>query len=619
MLKSLLSLFSNSRPPGQAVAPKAAVVAAAPAPKVSIGLPVYPPVDGGVEVAPVDGVLSTQTELIRRLRLLAGVEASEFDRLYIGVLKTLASYVDMLPASSAGTHKGAGGLFRLCLEIAFYSRQAAEGLIFAGRAGVEMRRELEPRWRYAAFLAGLCCELHRPLGRMVVVTASGNEWPMHSVGIAEWIESQHETRYFIRWSDEGHPFSMGMSSILANKIIPAHAMQYLQAGDAKIIPAMLEAIIDDGAAKNNPLADLIARIRKKVIDRDLLLSPHNYGKFTVGMHLEPHLVDAMRALVGKGVWKINEKKARIWYGKDGMFIVWRTAAKEMRDELSSANVTGVPQDAATIAEVLHKAGMLLADVGSDIYWPIKPPGAEAELIAVRIADPESILIALETPPAPMDANLLVSGQNQTVSQAAPVGATGGVAEVAVATVNSEPSAQSNAGDAPVETLPEQPRKEAEVPVTAPAPTPAKVAEKPAAERAPAKPRQPKILNPGEKLRDGELPTVAEVTPGSLPPEIAARLSKPVRSALEILVEDQRSGALAECAAMVAEGFAIKAQQFAMYGIEATKFIVELHGQEWLYSVASNPRRKLHRVSINGAEVDAVVLKRQAAIDIGFKF
>lgn len=64
-------------------------------------------------------------------------------------------------------------------------------------------------------------------------------------GLADWLQANHVRRYFVRWVKEGESYSAGSATLMASKIIPESAMQYLRSGDG-IIAAMFEAIAGDG-------------------------------------------------------------------------------------------------------------------------------------------------------------------------------------------------------------------------------------------------------------------------------------------------------------------------------------------------------------------------------------
>lgn len=601
MLKSIFRLLGAGSATSSSAKPLATgPLPAAPAKPVQAGIPIYPPVDHGISFGSAEAVLSTQSEMIRRLKLLSGLPAADFERLYGGVLRSLAKHVDLLPASESGTHMGAGGLFRLALEIGFFSRQACEAVLFAGRAGVELRRDLEPRWRYATFLAGLCCELHRPLSRMIVVTENGAEWPVHRMGLSEWLETVGASRYFIQWVKEGDSFAGGSATLLATKIIPESSLQYLQEGHPNIIPAMLDAIVAEVSKnKDNQIAEIISRIRRKVIERDQVLAPQNYGKLTVGSQLEPHLVDAMRQLVANGVWTINVKKSRLWFGKDGLYVVWRTAAKEIIEVLERGSVSGIPRDATTIAEVLLRAGVLVADKSNDLYWKIKTPLSDNELVAVKLANPETLLVAIEdNVPAAID-HQLAAGASAAV---APAGGQKPAPRQSVMQPRQEPVDGNEPVDTPAPPPPSAP--------AAPMPPANMGAGQPA-------PKPTKIKPLPEETQPGAITPVQETQAATLPEDVANRMTTIVREVVAQVLKDYHAGVLATTSSVSDDGLAISLEQMGSYGVDLTKVMAELHGLGWLYVDPANPKKKIHMAQIAGKAVQSAVFKRQVAQDLGF--
>lgn len=596
MLTKILQRFSSKPAPAQ---PNQASQGRVASPPSHVGAPVYPPIDGGVALGGPQVVLATQADMIRRLRLMAGTTNEEFDRLYGSVLTSLASYLDLLPASASGTHMGAGGLFRLALEIAFYARQASEGVVFAGRDGVEKRRILEPRWQYATFLAGMCCELYRPLSRMVIVTENGKEWPMHRLGLADWLKQVGETRYFIRWIEEDQQYINGSAAALAARIIPDTSMQYMQEGHSKIISAMLDAVVLDQAQnRTNPVAEVVWRMRQKVIDRDTVIAPQNYGKLTVGTHLEPHLLDAMRQLVRDKVWLINQKKSRLWFGADGLFIVWRTAAKEIRDVLARNSVTGIPQDETTLAEALLKSGAFVSDGSGEVYWRIKTPLSESELVAVRLASPEILLVALEEEDLPkrLDCNLsLHDDEGSKTPELAEIVEPRSAPEVVQAPVvdESQPD-EAGAGQAPETSS----RKESK----------------------PAKTKKTGANQHDLDLIDGEgaIQPPPEVEVQKVPGDIGDQMTSLVRAVMEQLLKDSKAPDASTWIVKVPEGMAISMEQLAGYGVEVNKIMIELSNLGWLHVAPDNPKRKLHQVQIKDRAIQCAILRTQVAMDMGFK-
>ena len=141
---------------------------------------------------PVEQVLAQHQEWIERIRLCYGAERTHFEREVLSVIQRYAAYVHLLAAAPAENFCEPGGLLRQGLETAFYSLQGSDGQIFAGRASLSSRRHLEPRWRLAALIAGLCAEVYRPLSQMRVSTPSSTVWPAALEPLAHWLQRNEQ-------------------------------------------------------------------------------------------------------------------------------------------------------------------------------------------------------------------------------------------------------------------------------------------------------------------------------------------------------------------------------------------------------------------------------------------
>ena len=148
----------------------------------------YPLAARGLPAIGVAEVMAPHANWLHRLRDAYGAEESIFAHDIGSVVERYAQFVHLLPATRDSHFRHAGGLFRMGIEIAFYALQASDGAIFSGRQTLSARSTLEPRWRYAAFLAGLCSELHRPLSHLSVRNEHGAEWPAYEQPLARWLQ-----------------------------------------------------------------------------------------------------------------------------------------------------------------------------------------------------------------------------------------------------------------------------------------------------------------------------------------------------------------------------------------------------------------------------------------------
>lgn len=360
----------------------------------------YPPFDRGFPIDPTDQIIQSQSYLIDKIKVAIGFSNEDFEKFVMPVINNYASYVHLLPATSKEHFKGAGGLFRLGLEVAFLALQSASGVIFSGRDNSDKRRVLQPKWCYATFVAGLCVELYRPITSLVVVDEAGNEWPQLLTPLVKWLHENKIPRYYVRWNEAINGIDavqrQSNAAYLLNQIIPQHCLQYMNAEGGHVITAMTATIT--GAARpntGNHLYDIVMRSYEKCVTNDIKSNPELYGKFTLGAHMEPHIIDAMRTLYAQGEWKVNQKGSRLWYSEDGLFCIWEPASKDIRKFMKERKLTGIPESQETLAEILMNAGIIFPNRSGGPLWEILLPGTGKLMPAVRFAD-VSILMLVDT-------------------------------------------------------------------------------------------------------------------------------------------------------------------------------------------------------------------------------
>lgn len=362
--------------------------------------PVYPPADEGIPLSKLRDVLETQSELLTRIRLSCGMKQEDYKLYIVPVIERYARYAHLLPATKSQHHRGAGGLLRLGLETAFYSMQAADGVIFAGLEATERKRDMEERWRYATFLAGLSMDMFRVPHSMVVSSDVGGSLDPYEHRLFDWASKAGVTRYFVKWSaSEFRPPSnadLTANGPLLHLIVPPHAFAYLNAVGSKPMNSMLATIT--GTVSNSEVLTInkiVTEMRNKVIERDKSLQPEMYGKLTVGVHIEPHIIDAMRRLVSRDKWKVNTASGRIWYGDDGMFLLWRRdMAEEIVATVSENSVMGFPSEPDSILELMLKSGIVISGSNGGCFElnssAAQKDGKSTWRTVMRIANPDML-------------------------------------------------------------------------------------------------------------------------------------------------------------------------------------------------------------------------------------
>jgi len=354
-----------------------------------IFVPRYPPVDPGLPAVPVEAILASQQELIDRLRHVAAFDEPAFQRRCLLPIEGVARYIHLLPASAFEHFAGPGGLFRLCLEMAFYSRQAAEGRVFAPTASAESRRQLEPRWRYACFLAGLLSELHRPLGAMVVTDGAGRSWPTFLGSLDAWLRAVGAVHYHVAWLGRapGAPASAEGAAVIGD-IVPKDALSWLNEASPELITEVFGTALGQTVSRGAVSAVLQAT-RERVFHVDASTRRSRYGQLRIGHHLELHLIDAIRHRVAAGQWAADPRQGPLWFGADGLFLEWPVAADAIRGDVLRNGAAGIPLCAFTMAEALGRAGLLTEASPSDWLWRVHAdPGDPTRWrTALKFAEP----------------------------------------------------------------------------------------------------------------------------------------------------------------------------------------------------------------------------------------
>ncbi|MBT9522182.1 MAG: TraI domain-containing protein, partial [Dechloromonas sp.] len=316
----------------------------------------YPASDPGFAALSVDELLASEADLIARIKLCYGTDRESFERDVLTLIRRYAACVHLLPATADNYFSKPGGLLRLGLETAFFSLQGTDAHIFSGRMSISSRRQLEPRWRHATFIAGLCCELHRLLSHVIVTDTEGEVWPAFLQPLEKWLLTRGAERYFLRWRPQAVE-ARGLGLFALPHVVPPTLMADLSEGNTVIVPHLLASISGIPIYREHNIVDeLVRRSLALVIDRNLAASADRYGSPQYGSHLERYLVDALRRLTsGNSAWVPNREKSRLWFGQDGLFLVWPGAAEDVHQLLEADQLAGIPKAPETMLELLLAA------------------------------------------------------------------------------------------------------------------------------------------------------------------------------------------------------------------------------------------------------------------------
>jgi len=641
--------------------------------------PLYPPSDRGIPFEPVDRVLERQKDLITRIRRAAGVAPEAFVR-YETPIANLAAYVHLLPATDTEYFVGAGGLIRMSLEVGLHSLQLSHASIYPIIGSIEKRASILPKWELATFLAAICSQLYRPMTNMVITDRENNQWPQILQPLSGWLDSVNAPRYFIRWTP-GRDSSdrQSCATYVINKIIPAEVLQYLNEDNNIIVPSMTAAISGgDFNPSGNPIARIVAPITTRVIKEDMQQNSRHYGNYSLGIHLEPHLIDAMRRLIKNGKWTVNVKGSRVWVGIDGVFIVWGAGAKEIVALLTADSFVGLPQDPDTLADVLIDAQVLVRNDDKGRYWTVILP--ESGILidnAVRLCNDQLIFPNKQDLSTLRTAVLCVTSAGGIVPVVSPSeekkpkkprkkkeADTGDVAisNGSIGDGNSLDSAQVIAEEGELiqcnDTLdPERemvwqadssveegelaaPASDVEEEDDAPqVPEWARVSELSTHKKGAARPAplavppvqspvlSPALVAPKEEADSSKStlvakatetkPTSARIKLEEVNETFLSMLSRESQWLVKQIVKAQQKGSLTGVVVNLENGLGISDSELSAHGMPTPDFLNDLASRNWLWVDKAKPLRKVHRVDVDGKTECLVIIQPNVARGLGF--
>jgi conjugal transfer pilus assembly protein TraI len=408
-MKSWFSLF---KPP---VTPMLVAVAeSTPSRTDEDDIPRYPPFAKGLPAASVERILATQTELLDAIRHTLALPAEAFQTVVMPVIARYAAFTHLLPASEAHHHRGAGGLFRHGLEVAYWAVMASEGVLFGIGSTPLERKGQEPRWRLAVCLAGLLHDIGKPVSDLSILDRDGRtQWNPYLENLTDWAAKNGVDRYFLRWRDKRYQRHEQFSVLVTERVLTAECLSYLTQYGPEIMQAMLEAIagVDRGAMFHT----LVIEADRKSVERDLKAN-HIPVDSSLGVPVEKYLLDAMRRLIGSGRWTANTRGARVWRFADGLHVVWKAGAQEISELLAKDRIPGIPRDPDTLADILIERGLAVprktADGKNFRYWRMAPTELDMALYMLRLATPE--LIYSGEPPVIVEGRVLDETERETV-------------------------------------------------------------------------------------------------------------------------------------------------------------------------------------------------------------
>lgn len=335
---------------------------------------VYPAHDDGYTRVTTHDLLVAYATQLDRLRV--AVTQKEFSAIYEPAMLAMAEWILNLPRTESEEFSEPGGLLRYSIECAFHCQRMAEQSLFATEEAIEQRRELEKAWCYAAFLAGLFSEVSR-LTTFVTTAPNGQTWECFNQSLDHFLDASQAASYYLSFKRE--PQKPEVNPSLAQRIIPPELIQRLADVNQNIVRVMFLAMEGREDPIKPRLHEIVSRAKAGVLELEKKNLRKQYGRLRQGTHIEPYLVDGLRARLK--AWKINAGPA--WVGHDGLYVS-REGIAEIISFLVDRDVRAIPASEDTVAEMFISMDLAARNNAGSTYTVIYP--AEQPVHALHIPD-----------------------------------------------------------------------------------------------------------------------------------------------------------------------------------------------------------------------------------------
>lgn len=282
---------------------------------------------------------------------------NEIDQWVMPVVKNVIRLVHLLPASESNHHSGCGGLLFHSLEAAGVAVRLVDVTLFDAKALPNERYDNRPRWAAAVVAlllihdVGKVCDLR-------VTDREGRVWNPNLQDLLAWLD-ETETDYFVDWrSDRVHKEHERRALRFAyRQVLPKALIEFLSSdGSDRILGAMEDALL----LGQGPLASILAKADSQSIALDAARRKRLASDVTyVSSPLLTPIVDAMRANLESGKWKVNAADATVFVTSLGVLLrPSGQAGRDIRETAISRGHQGVPLGIDRLIQVLGEAGFI---------------------------------------------------------------------------------------------------------------------------------------------------------------------------------------------------------------------------------------------------------------------
>lgn len=336
----------------------------------------YPPKVNGLSVFCVDAILKRYKDQIIALEQHVDIGfhrttedgVNLFYARYLSVIRKLAEYVHMLPASEYHHHSQPGGLFRHSLDAALIALRKADNQLPPTVGKVDLDAQRRVRYMYAAWVGALLHDTGKILTDMQVsaytifddeknisvpIASWGKPikpWIPQIETLIEWATRNKVERYFVHFrASRVHKEHVSSGATLLPHILKGEGLEFIMDSPDDLYSNLTSAL--NGYAHINGYLATAIRFGDSVSTAKDVKTMATSAFGTLKKSRMMSIVDTMRSLKSK--WNFNAKKSHAFVIGDCVFIRWQSAFDGILKAARANQFDALPNDTKSLLGMME--------------------------------------------------------------------------------------------------------------------------------------------------------------------------------------------------------------------------------------------------------------------------
>ena len=336
----------------------------------------YPPKVNGLSVFCVDAILKRYKDQIIALEQHVDIGfhrttedgVNLFGARYLSVIRKLAEYVHMLPASEYHHHSQPGGLFRHSLDAALIALRKADNQLPPTVGKVDLDAQRRVRYMYAAWVGALLHDTGKILTDMQVsaytifddeknisvpIASWGKPikpWIPQIETLIEWATRNKVERYFVHFrASRVHREHVSSGATLLPHILKGEGLEFIMDSPDDLYSNLTSAL--NGYAHLNGYLATAIRFGDSVSTAKDVKTMATSAFGTLKKSRMMSIVDTMRSLKSK--WNFNTEKSHAFVIGDCVFIRWQSAFDGILKAARANHFDALPNDTKSLLGMME--------------------------------------------------------------------------------------------------------------------------------------------------------------------------------------------------------------------------------------------------------------------------